>query len=106
MEQRNTTVLQERSKPGSVKLPKRLGRMDVWTLSHNKSHGQNRVRARHESTEESQPPLMAGTIEMSDPGRTGLVIPPVYRTSSSPMKILTCSRIWPCSVVMRSRRPG
>jgi len=26
MEQRNTTVLQERSKPGSVKLPKRLGR--------------------------------------------------------------------------------
>lgn len=54
----------------------------------------------------SQPPLTAGTIEISDPAVTGLARPPVYRTFSSPMKILTCSRTCPCSVVMRSRTPG
>src|SRR5216117_757006 len=35
----------------------------------------------------SQPPLMAGTIEISDPGKMRLARPPVKRMSSSPIKI-------------------
>ena len=54
----------------------------------------------------SQPPLTAGTIEISDPAKIGLASPPKYRIFSSPMKILMCSRTCPCSVAIRSRTPG
>jgi len=56
--------------------------------------------------EVSQPPLTAGTIEISDPAGIGVASPPVYRTFSFPTKILICSRTCPCSVAMRSRTPG
>jgi serine/threonine protein kinase len=58
------------------------------------------------SREFSQPPLTAGTMEISDPAERRLASPPVYRTFSSPMKILICSRTCPCSVATRSRTPG
>ena len=53
-----------------------------------------------------QPPLMAGTIEISVPGDMGVASPPEYRKSSFPTKTLMCSRICPCSVTTRSRMPG
>jgi hypothetical protein len=52
------------------------------------------------------PPLMAGMMETWAPRVIGVANPPVERTSAFPTKTLICVRIPPCSVRMRSRRPG
>src|ERR1041385_4790150 len=58
------------------------------------------------SPHKPDPPLTAGTINISVPSGTFVAKPSAKRIASSPTKMLMCWRTSPCSSTMRSRSPG